>query len=97
MGDWTPADRGYQLQVLVDRIGTLESRVARLEWAGRVVVSRATVTAAASGAMVNVVFSATSQIRAVPYLRGYTPAINDPGLVFDSGVSIVFVPVSAFV
>jgi hypothetical protein len=44
MGDLTPADRGYLLQLLVDRVAALEARQSRLEWQTRVVVSRATVS-----------------------------------------------------
>lgn len=96
MGDLTPADAGYPLQKLVDQMRDFETRIARLEWATRVVVSRATVTGTAVGNMCNVQFAGTGQTRAVPFLKGYTPAISDIGDVFDTGASIVFVPVSAY-
>jgi hypothetical protein len=97
MGGLTPADRGYQLQVLVDRVAALETRLSRQEWQTQVVVSRATVTSTPGGGMVNVQFAATGQVKAVPYQGGgYTPASGNIGLVFDTGSSIVFVPVTAY-
>jgi hypothetical protein len=92
----TPADPGYQVQVLTGRIAELESRLTRLEWAHRVSAQRATVQSVPGGAMINVTMTGTASVKAVPYLLGYSPVAGHGGVVVDVGASQLFIPVSAF-
>jgi hypothetical protein len=91
----SPADPGYQVAKLIDRIAQLEGQVGTLMRLVGVVGQRAEVVSAA-GAMCNVRFLATLTVAPVPYLLGYTPVPGHGGHVVDLGSGRMFIPVSAF-
>jgi hypothetical protein len=97
MGDLTPADRGYQFQVLVDRVAALEARQSRLEWAHRMNAQKAHITVYSGGSMCTVQFDATGNTTPVgfPY-PFYTPTVGHAGYVLDTGVGLLFIPVSSY-
>lgn len=92
----TPADRGYEVQKLVDEIAELRALVQTMMRMRSVSAQRAHVTAFSGGAMCTAQFDATLNTAAVPYLLGYTPTVGHGGLVVDFGGNTLFVPVSAF-
>lgn len=93
----TPADRGWEIQVLVDRIAALEQQLGALMRTPRVTGQRAEVTAFTSGSsMCTVRFLATSNTAPMPYLLGYTPIPGHGGHVVDLGSGLIFIPASSF-
>ena len=92
----TPADQGYQVQVLVDQIADLRAQVEVLKRIALVNAQRATVQSVPGGAMINVTFTATGSVQPVPYLLGYSPSVGHGGYVVDTGCTTLFIPVSAY-
>lgn len=93
----SPADPNYQLQLLLSEMQQLREQVDVLKRLAGLNGQRAKVTAFISGsAMCTVQFLATSNTASVPYLWGYTPVVNNGGVVVDTGGSTLFIPVSAY-
>jgi len=93
----TPADNGYQVQKLSDRIAALEQQVDVLMRVLRSTGQRAVVQSVPGGAMINVTVTGSSNIIAVPYLLSYTPSIGHGGYLVDwNGNGVMFFPVSAY-
>jgi len=93
---FTPADPAYQVQRLMDEIADLKTQVGVLFRALNRTGQRATVTSGA-GAMVNVQFTGTGNIKAVPWLFiGSIPGTGTGGTVVDLGDTMLFIPVSAY-
>lgn len=93
----SPAEPGYQVAKLIERIAALEEQVGVLMRLAGPAGQKARVFSFAGGAMCTVEFLATGTKTPVPYLLGYTPVSGHGGYVVDLGRGQrVFIPVSAF-
>lgn len=93
----SPAEPGYQVARLVERIAQMEQQVATLMRLVGAIGQQAKVYSFTTGsAMCTVEFLSTGTRVAVPYLLGYTPAPGHGGHVVDLGSGRMFIPVSAF-
>lgn len=78
-----PADKTYQVSLLLDRIAAIEERCRRLEEAGRTYAERARVSTPGGGSMCVVTYP-SGATRTLPRLASYTPVLDDQVLILNS-------------